>query len=139
MSAPSPRRGGCRTHLTIGHDPTHRPAGGRAVGDGHAVDYRAAVPRADFDVEAAVPAVQRICDDVRIRGVDAIREFSAQFDGVADDDIRVPATGPRRRPRAHLDPDVRAALEESIARLRATCAAELEQRRDHRGGPRRRA
>ena len=27
----------------------------------------------------------------------------------------------------HLDPDIRAGLEESIRRLRATCAAELEQ------------
>ena len=32
------------------------------------VDYRSAVPRAEFDVEAAAHVVRRICDDVRARG-----------------------------------------------------------------------
>ena len=53
------------------------------------VDYRAAVPRADFDVEAAVPAVHAICEAVRTRGLDAIREYGERFDGVSVDDIRV--------------------------------------------------
>ena len=59
-------------------------------------------------------------------GVEAIREFSARFDGVAPDRHR----GARRRRCADaldaLDPAVRAGLEESIRRLRATCEAELE-------------
>ncbi len=90
------------------------------------VDYRAAVPRADFDVEAAIPAVHAICEAVRVRGLDAILEYNAQFDGgTADDDIRVPsATISAALER--LDPQVRAGLEESIRRLRATCAHELE-------------
>ena len=90
------------------------------------VDYRTAVPRADFDVEAAVPAVQAICEAVRTRGLDAIREFGEKFDGVTVDDIRVPAEA-LADALANLDPAIRAALEESIRRLRATCAAELEQ------------
>ena len=53
-------------------------------------DYRAAVPRAAFDVEAATHEVRPICDAVRDRGVDAIREFSARFDGVEQDDVVVP-------------------------------------------------
>lgn len=95
-------------------------------GADQSVDYRAAVPRADFDVEAAVPAVHAICEAVRTRGLDAIRELSERFDGVRVDDIRV---APEELARAleQLDPDIRAALEESIARLRATCTAELEQ------------
>ena len=56
-------------------------------GADHSVDYRAAVPRADFDVEAAVPAVHAICEEVRTRGLDAIRELSERFDGVRVDDI----------------------------------------------------
>ena len=90
------------------------------------VDYRAAVPRADFDVEAAVPAVHAICEAVRTRGVDAIREYSERFDGVAVDDLRI---APEAISRAldELDPAIRAGLEESIRRLRATCANELEQ------------
>ncbi|HWU22724.1 MAG TPA: histidinol dehydrogenase, partial [Nocardioides sp.] len=39
-------------------------------------DYRAAVPRADFDIEAAVPAVHAICEDVRVRGVEALLEYA---------------------------------------------------------------
>jgi histidinol dehydrogenase len=93
--------------------------------DRAAVDYRAAVPRADFDVEAAVPAVHAICEAVRTRGLDAIREYGERFDGVTVDDIRV-APEALERALAELDPAIRAGLEESIRRLRATCANELE-------------
>mgnify|MGYP002402897173 CR=1 FL=1 len=96
-----------------------------ASSEGAAVDYRAVVPRADFDVEAAVPAVHEICEAVRTRGLEAIREYSQRFDGVAVDDIRVPAAA-LQESLERLDADVRAGLEESIRRLRATCAAELE-------------
>jgi histidinol dehydrogenase len=90
------------------------------------VDYRAAVPRADFDVEAAVPAVHAICEEVRTRGLDALRELGEKFDGVLVEDIRV-APETLRSALEDLDPDIRAGLEESIRRLRATCANELEQ------------
>lgn len=90
------------------------------------VDYRAAVPRADFDIEAAVPAVHAICEEVRTRGLDAIVEFGEKFDGVRVDDIRV-APAVLQAALDNLDPDIRAGLEESIRRLRATCANELEQ------------
>jgi len=90
------------------------------------VDYRAAVPRADFDVEAAVPAVHAICEGVRTGGLDAIRDYGERFDGVLVDDIRVPPDA-LQRALADLAPDVRAGLEESIRRLRATCTNELEQ------------
>ena len=53
-------------------------------------DYRDVVPRADFDVEAALDVVRPICDAVRDRGVEAITEFSQQFDGVDQRDIPVP-------------------------------------------------
>ncbi len=91
-----------------------------------ASDYRAAVPRADFDVEAALDVVRPICDDVRHRGVEAIHEYSARFDNVTQTDIAVPAEA-MTRALAELDPAVRAGLEESIRRLRLTCEAELEQ------------
>lgn len=90
------------------------------------VDYRAAVPRADFDIEAAVPAVHAICEAVRTRGLDAIVEFGEKFDGVRVDDVRV-APAVMQAALDDLDPDIRAGLEESIRRLRATCANELEQ------------
>src|SRR3954453_4067705 len=89
------------------------------------VDYREAVPRADFDVEAAIPAVHAICEAVRTRGLDAILEMSQQYDGVTQTEIRV-APAVMTDALADLDPDIRAGLEESIRRLRATCEAELE-------------
>ena len=88
-------------------------------------DYRDVVPRADFDVEAALDVVRPICDAVRDRGVEAITEFSQQFDGVDQRDIPVPQAA-LDDALAALDPGVRAGLEESIRRLRATCEAELE-------------
>jgi histidinol dehydrogenase len=89
------------------------------------VDYRAAVPRAEVDVEAALHAVRPICEAVRTRGVEAIQELSLRFDGVAPDDIRVPASALAESLEA-LDPAVRAGLEESIRRLRASCENERE-------------
>ena len=80
------------------------------------VDYRAAVPRADFDVEAAVPAVHAICEDVRVRGLDAIRELSEKFDGVVVDDIRV-SPDAIRAALEDLDPAIRTLGEETAAGL----------------------
>jgi histidinol dehydrogenase len=90
-----------------------------------APDYRTLVPRAELDVDAAVEIVRPICDDVRERGVAAILEYSAQFDGVDQADIVVPDEA-LARALEELDADVRAGLEESIRRLRTTCEAELE-------------
>jgi histidinol dehydrogenase len=75
------------------------------------------LPRAELDVEAAVTAVRPICADVRERGAAAVREHTARFDGVDLPTTRVPAEA---LPAAldGLDPDVRAALEETIRRVR---------------------
>lgn len=98
-------------------------ATGRAVGE--PFDYRTALPRADFDVEAAVPATHAICEEVRTRGLEAILEMSAKFDGVTQTDIRVPAEA-MASALEELDPAIRAGLEESIRRLRVASEAELE-------------
>jgi histidinol dehydrogenase len=98
----------------------------RGQADAATPDYRAVVPRAEFDVEAALDVVRPICDAVRHRGVEAIIEYAARFDGVQQDDVVVPPAA-LRRALDELDPDVRAALEEAIRRLRATCEAELER------------
>jgi len=89
------------------------------------VDYRRAVPRAEFDVEAATHAVQPIIDAVRERGAEAILELSARFDGVEQSGFVVPEEA-MTQALAELDPEIRAGLEESIARLRAASANELE-------------
>jgi histidinol dehydrogenase len=91
----------------------------------HAAGYRDVVPRAELDVDAALEVVRPICDAVRDRGVEAVTEYSARFDQVEQESIVVPPEA-LQRALADLDPDVRAGLEESIARLRRTCEAELE-------------
>lgn len=75
------------------------------------------LPRAEFEVEAALEQVRPICEAVRHRGAAAVRELTARFDGVENASARVPAEA-LERALAELDPKVRAALEESIRRAR---------------------
>jgi histidinol dehydrogenase len=87
---------------------------------GRALDARSlreALPRAEFDVEAALTAVRPICDDVRHRGAEALRDLGERFDGIRPALLRVPAEVLKTALDV-LDPDVRAALEEAIARAR---------------------
>jgi len=87
--------------------------------------YGHAVPRAEVDVEQALQAVRPICEDVRARGADAVLDASERFDGIRPEQLRVPAAA-LTDALAALDPAIRAALEESVRRLRQTCVAELE-------------
>ncbi|UGQ10083.1 histidinol dehydrogenase [Yinghuangia sp. ASG 101] len=93
-----------------------RGSAGRAVLDRPAA-LRDVMPRAEFDVEAALEKVRPICEDVRHRGVEALIELGERFDGVRIADIRVPGEAIARALDA-LDAKVRAALEETIRRAR---------------------
>jgi len=75
------------------------------------------LPRAELDVEAALSVVRPICDDVRDRGADALRDLGERFDGVRPVRLRVPAEVLTTALEA-LEPAVRAALEETIRRAR---------------------
>ena len=86
---------------------------------------RSALPRAEFDVEAALDQVRPIVEDVRHRGADALRDLSEKFDGVRPEHLRVPAEV-LQHALDRLDPSLRAALEESIRRARLVHA---DQRR----------
>ena len=86
---------------------------------------RDALPRAEFDVEAAVHEVRPIVEDVRHRGAEALRDFGERFDGVRPINLRVPADV-MHHALDRLDPSLRAALEESIRRARLVHA---DQRR----------
>ncbi|WP_031055128.1 histidinol dehydrogenase [Streptomyces sp. NRRL F-5702] len=96
---------------------------GDALPEGGAL--RDLLPRAEFDVEAALETVRPICEDVRHRGSAAVIEWGEKFDGVRIASVRVPAEA-LARALAELDPAVRAALEESIRRARLV---HREQRR----------
>ena len=89
-------------------------------------DFRDIVPRAEQDVDAVIDAVRPICEAVRTGGAEAIAELSLRYDGVAPEQLRVPSEE-LDRALWMLDPEVRTGLEESIARLRRTCEAELER------------
>jgi len=90
-----------------------------------AAQLRAALPRGGVDVDAVVPKVRPIVDDVAERGAVAALEYGQQFDGVRPATVRVPAER-LVAALAELDPDVRAALEVAIERTRIVHA---DQRR----------
>lgn len=88
---------------------------GDALPEGGAL--RDLLPRAEFDVEAALEKVRPICEDVHHRGTAALIEYAQKFDGVKLEQVRVPAEA-LKTALDELDPAVRAALEESIRRAR---------------------
>ena len=89
-------------------------------------DLRRAVPRADFDVDAAMAAIIPVCAAVKDRGAEALREYSEKFDHVVPDHLRVPAEV-LVEAAADLDDTLRQAFTESIRRRRQVCReAEVE-------------
>jgi histidinol dehydrogenase len=83
------------------------------------------LPRAATDIDSVLATVRPICEDVRIRGAQAVREITARLDGVDVPDIAVPQSA-LAAALAGCDPAVRAALEEAISRVRKVHA---DQRR----------
>jgi histidinol dehydrogenase len=80
-------------------------------------ELRHLLPRAEFDVAAAVETVRPICEDVRHRGAPALYDLGERFDGVRPTTLRVPADV-LRAALTELDPQVRAALDEAVRRVR---------------------
>lgn len=90
---------------------------------GRAADARSALPRATFDVDAALAAVRPICEAVRTGGRAGVLEWTERLDGVRLDRLRVPEQD-MAAALAALDPAVRLALEEAINRARSVLAAQ---------------
>lgn len=88
-------------------------------------ELRAALPRGGVDVDSVLHQVRPVVEAIRDQGVSAALEFSERFDGVIPATVRVPAAE-LEAALERLDPAVRAALEESIARARKVHA---DQRR----------
>lgn len=84
----------------------------------------AAVPRATAARDEALATAAAIVRDVAERGETALREQAERFDGVRAHALRVP---PEHLAEAvqGLDPEVRAALEEAIRRVRRGSAAQV--------------
>jgi histidinol dehydrogenase len=84
----------------------------------------AVLPRAATDVEAAAAQVRPICDDVRRRGAQAVREYTGRFDHVDLATTLVPQPA-LDEALANLDLAVAKALEEAARRTRAVHQAQL--------------
>ena len=90
---------------------------GNALSELDARGLREALPRAQFDIDAAIEVVRPICEQVHHDGADALRELSERFDKVRPTTLRVPAEI-LKKAEEQLDPEVKAALEEAIRRVR---------------------
>jgi len=88
---------------------------------------RSALPRAAFDVDAAVEAVRPICEDIAQHGIHALTRYAERFDHVVPESFRVPAAA-LSDALDKLDPQLRAAFEVSIERRRKVSEAELGDR-----------
>lgn len=87
-------------------------------------ELKKAVPRtASSTVNTAETAVKGIIADVRDRGFAALSDLAQKFDGVELAHPRVPAEAIAHALET-LEPDVRAALEESIARAKTFASAQ---------------
>ena len=82
------------------------------------------LPRPDLDVAGAAELVAPIMKEVRDRGAAALRDLAERFDGVRPVHLRVPAQA-LADALSELDPDVRAALEEAITRVRTVHASQV--------------
>ena len=89
-----------------------------------ASELLALVPRAATDVTAALNSARALIDDVRERGEAALLDQAERFDGVRPEAVRVPAAE-LAEALASLAPETRAALESTIARVRAASAAQV--------------
>jgi histidinol dehydrogenase len=84
----------------------------------------AAVPRARTDVAAASDTAADLIDDVRARGEAALLDQAERLDRVRPGSVRVPA-GDIAEALAGLAPAVRAAIEETIRRVRLASEAQV--------------
>lgn len=85
---------------------------------------RALAPRAALSLSEAMVQVQPIVEGVRARGLVEVIKSAEQFDGVNPEPIRV-SNQEIDFAIANLDSDLRAAIEESIARVRTVSESSL--------------
>lgn len=91
---------------------------------GRAESAAVALPRASVDVATALADVQAVVDDVRNRGITAVRDATERFDGVSIDDLRV-STAALHAALESMQPDLRRALKVAAERVRLVATAQL--------------
>src|SRR3954467_6540026 len=83
------------------------------------------LPRAATDIDSVLATVRPLCEDVRLRGAQAVREITARLDGVDLEDFAVPQAALDSAPGGGA-PGLRAAREGARLRVRKVHA---DQRR----------
>lgn len=81
------------------------------------------LPRAEVRVDDAAALVAPIIEGVREHGAAHLRELSLKFDGITPEHLRVPLEA-FDTALASIEPEVRAALEEAIVRVRKVHSAQ---------------
>ncbi|WP_100446214.1 histidinol dehydrogenase [Glycomyces xiaoerkulensis] len=94
-----------------------------AVADYPARALRGLLPRAVFDVNAALRQIQPLLDDIADRGKEAVVETVQRFDGVHLEHLRVPEAAVKSAER-ELDEDLRRAYRTAVDRARAAHEAQ---------------
>ncbi|KFI74806.1 bifunctional histidinal dehydrogenase/ histidinol dehydrogenase [Bifidobacterium mongoliense DSM 21395] len=85
-----------------------------------------AMPRAEMGTREAHDLVAPILEDVKSRGAAALRDFGEKFDHIRPEHLRVPVEA-MREALNNLDDGVRAAIEESVRRIRAVCSSQVPE------------
>ena len=91
-----------------------------------AASVREKLPRADVSIESVGPAVAKLIEEVRTNGRAALESHAEQFDGVAPEEFRVAQQDLDAALKA-LDPKLRTAIEEAIARVRLVSRTQLPE------------
>lgn len=89
-----------------------------------AVQARALVPRAPLAESNVLAVAAELVDDVRNRGIDAVRDHAMRFDGGYRESLRI-SESELAAADAALDPDLRVAIQTSIDRVREASAAQV--------------
>lgn len=80
-------------------------------------EYRAVLPRAAMDIDAALKQIAPIIDQVKAGTVSDLNHLSEKFDGIRPSNIRVPREVIEKS-LTKLNPALRTVIEESIRRVR---------------------
>lgn len=97
-------------------------------------DVASVLPRPKQNIAATVETVMPILEHVRTGGAEALLDLSEQFDHVRPPSLQVPEQV-LDEALTTLDPDIRAALDELIARTREVHTAQLPASSEVRLGP----
>ncbi|MGA1620617.1 MAG: histidinol dehydrogenase, partial [Aquiluna sp.] len=91
---------------------------------------RELIPRAAVSIDSVTPSVQKLISEVQKEGASALARHAQEFDGVVPNSFRVPSDAIKAS-EANLPEGLRAAITESIARVRKVSQSTLPRAVSH--------